>query len=321
MILRIDMCVTEENRHLVFPGRLPAERLDKALNATAHFARSRSRAPRDIQFVEGWRKTIMPADPDDSGSIAMSENRIAVWVAPVEQLVPEFLSRDLLGPEDQLISEQIRAAESRNCTVAGRVLLRVGLSHAVGGRINPRDWRFRTALNGKPAIAKGWPQFNFSISHTNTVAVVAISETLPIGIDVETIEEASMQDLVTTYCSSDEQLLFKGASSHQCSREFIRLWTLKEAYAKMVGFGHSRDFASIGVALDSLELSPDGVNAEDVFNTHFETMWVSRGRTLSHVSIAIGFPDSSSRKASLTVMAMPLSDGDDTVIHVPHLNI
>ena len=173
-------------------------------------------------------------------------------MAPVEQLAPEFLSYDLLGPEDQLISEQIRSAESRNCTVAARVLLRVGLSHAMGGRINPRDWRFRTALNGRPVIAKGWPQFNFSISHTDTVAVVAISETLPIGIDVETLEETPTQDLVTTYCSPDEQLLFKAAAPHQCSREFIRLWTLKEAYAKMVGFGHSLDFASIGVALDSL---------------------------------------------------------------------
>lgn len=316
------MCVSEENRHLVFPGSLPAERLNKALGATVDFARSGSRAPRDMRFVEGWRKMIMPANSHESGPIAMSSvNQVAVWVAPVEQLAPEFPSHDLLGPDDQLISEQIRSAESRNCTVAGRVLLRVGLSHAVGGRINPRDWRFRTALNGRPVIAKGLPQFNFSISHTDTVAVVAISETLPIGIDVETLEEASTQDLMTTYCSPDEQLLFKAASPHQCSREFIRLWTLKEAYAKMVGFGHSLDFASIGVALDSLELSPDGADAEDLFNTHFETMWVSRGRTLSHVSIAIGFPDSSSKKASLMVMAMPISGGDEAVIHVPHLNI
>jgi len=316
------MCVSEENRHLVFPGSFRAERLNKALGVTADFARSNSPAPRDLQFVEGWRKTIMPANPHQSDPTEMSPgNRIAVWVAPVEQLAPEFLSDSLLGPEDQLISEQIRSAESRNCTVAGRVLLRVGLSHAVGGRIKPRDWRIRTALNGKPVIAKGLPQFHFSISHTNEVAVVAISETLPIGIDVEALEETPTQDLMTTYCSAGEQLLFKAASPHQCSRDFIRLWTLKEAYAKMVGRGHSLDFASIGVELNSLNLSPNGIDAEDVFNTHFETMWISRGRTLNHVSIAIGFPDSSSENASLTVMAMPISGGDETVVHVPHLNI
>jgi phosphopantetheinyl transferase len=316
------MCVSEENRHLVFPGRLGAERRYNALGGKADFAGSDSRMPREVRFVEGWRKRIMPTIPRDSGPFSLSpENQIAVWVASVEQLAPEYLSQDLLGPEDQLISEQIRSAESRNCTVAGRVLLRLGLSHAVGGRISPSDWRFRTGLNGKPVMAKGLPQFNFSISHTESVAVVAISETLPIGIDVEALEEAPAPELMTTYCSVDEQVLFRTASLHQCSREFIRLWTLKEAYAKMVGSGHTLDFASIGVALNSLEMAPTGVNSEDIFNTHFETMWISRGRTLSHVSIAIGFPETSSEEASLTVMAMPMSGNDETIIHVPHLNI
>ena len=81
------------------------------------------------------------------------------------------------------------------------------------------------------------------------------------------------------------------------------------------------DFASIGVALNSLEMAPTGINSEDIFNTHFETMWISRGRTLSHVSIAIGFPETSSEEASLTVMAMPVSGDDEAIIHVPHLNI
>ena len=38
-------------------------------------------------------------------------------------------------------------------------------------------------------IAKGMPQLNFSISYAEPVVVVAVSEKLPVGIDVETVED------------------------------------------------------------------------------------------------------------------------------------
>jgi phosphopantetheinyl transferase len=268
-----------------------------------------------INYIEGWRRTIGAAHEP-----ATERDRIQVWLGPVQALGADSSYREILSANELLVLDQIRSPALRNRKLAGRVLLRTALSHAVNERITPREWRIHRDANGRPVIAKSMPRINFSISYAEPVAVVAVSEKLPVGVDVETVEDTT-EDMIAAFCCSCEQGLLETGPASQNSREFVRLWTLKEAYTKLVGLGHGIEFDSIGFSLDSLHLL-HGTSAQvKDRNVHFETMWVTSGRTLNHVAIAIDFSLSAHASADLQVMSMASADESTPAIHVPNVNI
>ena len=92
--------------------------------------------------------------------------------------------------------------------------------------------------HGAPYLAVG-PYF--SISHCKQGIVVAVSET-PIGIDIEAIRPLN-EGLVQKAMNPQEQVQIAAAANPE--QEFIRLWTRKEAYVKMLGTGIISDMHQI----------------------------------------------------------------------------
>jgi phosphopantetheinyl transferase len=288
------------------------------LKCLARAQPSSASAPRQqASFVKGWCKTIGARRLQ---AVAAS-GRVEIWLAPIQAIAEHSNYREILSTSELLALDQIRSALLHDRKLVGRVVLRTALSHAVNWRIGPREWRIQPDANGRPHIAKSMQQLHFSISYAEPVVMVAVSEKFPVGIDAETVEDTSTEDLITAFCCPCEQsLLHTGvASASQNSRDFIRLWTLKEAYTKLVGLGHGIDFGSIGFSLDSLHLLHGGAAAAQDRNIHFETMWVTSGRTLHHVAIAIDL--SARASADLQVMTMAGADGSATAIHVPNVNV
>ena len=276
---------------------------------------SASEPRQQASFVKGWCKTV-GATP----LLAVAANgRVQIWLAPVQAIAEHSNYREILSASELLALDQIRSPLLHDRKLAGRFILRMALSHAVNWRIGPREWRIQPDASGRPRIAKSMPQLNFSISYAEPVAVVAVSEKFPVGIDVETVEDNCTEDLITAFCCPCEQSLLRTGGSSQNSRDFVRLWTLKEAYTKLVGLGHGIDFDSISFSLDSLHLLHGAAAPAQDRNIHFETMWVTSGRTLHHVAIAIDL--SAHASADLQVMTMGGADGGATAIHVPNVNI
>jgi len=274
-----------------------------------------SEPPQQTSFVKGWCKTVGAA----SDEAAAASGRVEVWLAPVQGAAECGNYREILSANELLALDQIRSPLLHDRKLAGRVILRTALSHAVNGRIGPRDWRIQPDANGRPRIAKGMPQLNFSISYAEPVVVVAVSEKFAVGIDMETVEDKATEDLITAFCCPCEQSLLHAGPVSQNSREFVRLWTLKEAYTKLMGLGHGIDFDTIGFSLDSLHLLHGTAASGRDRNIHFETMWVTSGRTLHHLAIAIDLPARAS--ADLQVLTMASADGSAVAIHVPNVNI
>jgi phosphopantetheinyl transferase len=284
------------------------------LKCLARAQRSSAGEPRQqASFVKGWCKTVGTAPLE----AAAAGGRVEVWLAPVQGIADHSNYREILSASELLALDQISSPLLHDRKLAGRVVLRMALSHAVDGRISPRDWRIQPDANGRPRIAKSMPQLHFSISYAEPVVGVAVSERLPVGIDVEIVEDTSTEDLITAFCCPCEQSSLHAGAASQNSRDFVRLWTLKEAYTKLVGLGLGIDFDSIGFSLDSLNLL-HGVRPQDR-NIHFETMWVTSGRILHHLAIAIDL--SARASADLQVMTMADADGGATAFQVPNVNI
>jgi phosphopantetheinyl transferase len=106
---------------------------------------------------------------------------------------------------------------------AGRPLAEVGLRHACptcGGTDHGRPW-----------LVAGTDRIPVSISHTRSLAVVALSPGGPIGIDVESTREVPLTDDLFT---AAEQAAARADPTGRTARD---IWTAKEALGKLDGRG------------------------------------------------------------------------------------
>jgi 4'-phosphopantetheinyl transferase len=79
-----------------------------------------------------------------------------------------------------------------------------------------------------PIVSNGW---HWSISHTSAFSAGVVSRA-PIGIDIESVVQRRLE-VVTAVASRAERELFPDFGA----REFVRVWTAKEAVLKKAGVG------------------------------------------------------------------------------------
>ncbi len=101
---------------------------------------------------------------------------------------------------------------------------------------------------GKPYF-KYIPDLFFSISHTDGLTVIALSD-CEVGIDVEKIKKADLR-VVRRFLKNEADYITEKDSD----RRFFEVWTKKEAYLKCKGTGLS-----------------GGLNCVNVLELPFETM-------------------------------------------------
>ena len=100
--------------------------------------------------------------------------------------------------------------------------------------------------HGAPFLADG-PYF--SISHCKQGIAVVVSDS-PVGIDIEGIRQVD-EGLVRKTMNIEEQAQIQASAVPD--REFIRLWTRKEAYVKLQGTGIISDMHAILVNTERVE--------------------------------------------------------------------
>lgn len=99
---------------------------------------------------------------------------------------------------------------------------------------------FDYASNGKPSLRE-YPHLHFNISHCKA-AIACVIDDHPVGIDVETIGRYS--ESLANYCMNAKELQ---EISQAANRDiaFTRLWTMKEATAKLTGEGISTNVRNL----------------------------------------------------------------------------
>ena len=124
----------------------------------------------------------------------------------------------------------IRATElaGRSGHEAGRQLLAETYRELTGEAMPP----IRVTDRGKPYFVGA--DLNFSISHTDGHAFCALSEK-PVGIDAEETDREINQALAEKILSPAEKQRWQAAPDHRAA--LLRLWVLKEAFAKATGRG------------------------------------------------------------------------------------
>ena len=90
--------------------------------------------------------------------------------------------------------------------------------------------------HGKPYLVN-YPDVHFNLTHSNGIAACIVSRR-ECGIDAERVRKCPEKVLRRVF-SEREKRTIEGLPYEERDLYFFRLWTLKEAYVKMLGIGIS----------------------------------------------------------------------------------
>jgi 4'-phosphopantetheinyl transferase len=170
----------------------------------------------------------------------------AIWLAGPTGPggVPEHLWNGLSDDEMDR-ANQLFHARDRNLFAMTRAVLRTLLSEATS--VPAASIMFAEGPYGKPCLAGiAGPQFN--VSHSGSWALIGLSDSRPIGVDIEFERNAGGElDLARTFFSDAEYRALEGLEGGALLQSFYKIWTCKEAVLKALGAGISEHLKAFSV--------------------------------------------------------------------------
>ncbi|WP_250124597.1 4'-phosphopantetheinyl transferase superfamily protein [Chroococcidiopsis sp. CCMEE 29] len=187
--------------------------------------------------------------------LTVTSSDVHVWraalaqpAARVQQLV------QTLSADERIRAERFYFERDRNRFIVGRGLLRIVLSRYLG--IAPDQLQFYYGSRGKPALAETLSEskLRFNLSHSEEMALYAVTRDREIGIDIEYIRPITeMEQIAKRFFSIQENAVFCTLPPNQKQTAFFNCWTRKEAYVKAIGDGLALSLTQFDVSLTSGE--------------------------------------------------------------------
>jgi 4'-phosphopantetheinyl transferase len=109
--------------------------------------------------------------------------------------------------------------------------------------------------HGKPRLAQGGLEFN--LSHSGEVALIAVSQTRPVGVDVERLKPGrDFLALAERAFSPDDVMRVREAAPDERAAVFYKHWVRHEARLKCLGVGLSGSAQAAPVEVQDLDVGP-----------------------------------------------------------------
>lgn len=108
---------------------------------------------------------------------------------------------------------------------------------------------------GKPRLARGGLEFN--LSHSGDLALIAVSQARPVGVDVE--KEKPGRDflaLAERALSADAVTQVREAMPEHRAAAFYRHWVRHEARLKCIGAGFTAPVPEVSMEVHDLDVAP-----------------------------------------------------------------
>ena len=162
-----------------------------------------------------------------------------IYIARLEYLDRRHVA--LLDTSELERRVRYRYEADRDRFTLAAVLLRAAASLASGVEASAvvvdRTCDWCGSPHGRPRLPG--TRLHASISHSNYLAVVAISNSGPVGVDIEFMEARYDADLLLSVCSESEREFVRTPA------DFFAYWTRKEAVVKATGEGLNRALTDV----------------------------------------------------------------------------
>jgi 4'-phosphopantetheinyl transferase len=159
-----------------------------------------------------WAGSPLASASRSAAHLRLETGAVHVWRVDLDRVGARFaglLDRNELGR-----AERIAREPARRRWMAARGALRALLGAYT--EEHPGALRFTSGVHGKPMLDLPYGQLHFNLSHSGGLAVYAVTETSPVGVDVE---------------------LMARPNARPRGPDFLRAWVRTEAEGKRIGVG------------------------------------------------------------------------------------
>lgn len=209
-------------------------------------------------------------------------HNLHLWSASLnvaDQIYEEL--EQYLSPDERRRADQFVFSQDHRNFVAARGILRSILARYLN--CQPGNIFFNYSTDGKPAL--GSPELakrlEFNLSHSSGFLVVAVTQGLKVGVDIELLRQMPDMNLIASHSFSEcEQKAFSRLPVEETLPGFFGCWTRKEAYLKAIGDGLSIPLDSFDVSLspeNPISMLSNRINPDAVSGWSFFTFVPSQG--------------------------------------------
>ncbi|MEU8893799.1 4'-phosphopantetheinyl transferase superfamily protein [Streptomyces sp. NPDC048442] len=198
-------------------------------------------------------RTFTPAGP--------GRDTVQLWFCPndgLDEAIGSLLAGHWLDEHEHETARRFLFARDRRQYLVAHCLVRRVLALETGTPESEATiWRtsrgrpfLRPLPAGSPADVPG---LDFNLSHSRGYNVVASARGRRVGVDVECLDRSAARGfgpIVESFAPEERAYLATLEAGGERDRATLRLWTLKEAYAKARGLGLGLPFDSFAFELD-----------------------------------------------------------------------
>ncbi len=182
--------------------------------------------------------------------LVLSDNTIHVYLIKFD-LFDNKQCIQYLSEDERIRAEKLKIEEKKNQFVITRSVLRLLLSSAIAKSY--QDIEFLYGEHGKPIINEylNNKPVEFNISHSGNYALIAITLSNKVGVDIEGVNIAiDHQSLSKRFFSKDEKNELINLVDEVQLDTFYRIWARKESFIKATGKGVAYGLDQFSVTLD-----------------------------------------------------------------------
>lgn len=175
---------------------------------------------------------------------------------------------DLLSRDEQQRAQRFVRSQDQGKYVQVRGTLRclLGQYLQTSGKVLYFDY----GNYGKPQLIASCNPLNlqFNVSHSHELAVIAITQTTAVGVDIEQVNPQAKYINISQrfFSAAEHEILLQQPVERQC-RTFFQLWTRKEACVKAMGGSIAHALNQINVA-QGLNQASTTINVMEQSQSH-----------------------------------------------------
>ena len=184
----------------------------------------------------------------------LSSGELHLWRVSLDR-PPETdaLSSGILSAEERVRAERLVRAVDRQRFIAAHTALRAILGRYLSTAGDRIEIRARNDTKPELAPSPRVPPLRFNLSHSEGLAIVAVTLDREVGVDVEQVRPfEDVRNIVERYFTPGEQTGWLALAANERLPAFFRCWTRKEAYLKARGIG-----LLLGLDRFEVSLAPD----------------------------------------------------------------
>ncbi|MDJ0519440.1 MAG: 4'-phosphopantetheinyl transferase superfamily protein [Trichodesmium sp. MO_231.B1] len=181
----------------------------------------------------------------------MSPNNVHIWSTNLKLLPSQIEELSTILSSDEIErANKFYFERDKNRFIIARGKLRKILSRYLN--IEPEKLQFTYSDRGKPYLTD--TSILFNLSHSQDLALYAITQVNSIGIDLEYIRPMNdAENLAKRFFSHQEYNLISQLPPQKQQETFFKLWTCKEAYLKATGDGLAGGLEKVEISLNPVE--------------------------------------------------------------------